>query len=260
MIPEAVLTSWRARAPWSDDAQVEQDLVLSRALVELFSDPEVSGQVAFRGGTALHKLLLPEPLRYSEDLDLVQRDAGPIRPVLASVQRRLDPWLERPSIEPRADGWRMSYRFTTQTGTARKVKVEINTREHGARAGWRAQSFDVWTTWFSGTAAVVTYDPAEILATKLRALYQRRKGRDLFDLDVALSQLDVDGEVVVRLFRDYLAAEDLEVSRRDFEANLLAKLTHRAFRADVAPLVRNDVSYDPEIAAERVRQKLLVHL
>lgn len=39
MIPRAHVTAWRANAPWSNDAQVEQDLVLSRALVEIFSDP-----------------------------------------------------------------------------------------------------------------------------------------------------------------------------------------------------------------------------
>lgn len=40
MIPRDYVTAWRARAPWVQDAQVEQDLVLSRALVEIFSHPE----------------------------------------------------------------------------------------------------------------------------------------------------------------------------------------------------------------------------
>ena len=38
MIPRAHITSWRAVAPWSTDAQVEQDLILSRALIEIFSN------------------------------------------------------------------------------------------------------------------------------------------------------------------------------------------------------------------------------
>lgn len=47
MIPRAHITAWRANAPWSRDAQVEQDLVLSRALVEIFSDPLLNSQQLF---------------------------------------------------------------------------------------------------------------------------------------------------------------------------------------------------------------------
>jgi hypothetical protein len=53
VIPQANITAWRAYAPWSDDAQVEQDLALSRAVVELFADRTMTGKVALRGGTAL---------------------------------------------------------------------------------------------------------------------------------------------------------------------------------------------------------------
>jgi predicted nucleotidyltransferase component of viral defense system len=86
LIPRAAITAWRSRAPWSTDAQVEQDLVISRALVDLFSDELVGRSLAFRGGTALHKLLLASPGRYSEDIDLVQVEAGPIGPVLKSIR------------------------------------------------------------------------------------------------------------------------------------------------------------------------------
>ncbi len=78
MIPRDYVTEWRAHAPWVDDAQVEQDLVISRALVELFSDPMLCDRLAFRGGTALHKLFLRPPARYSEDIDLVQVRPAPI--------------------------------------------------------------------------------------------------------------------------------------------------------------------------------------
>lgn len=56
MIPFDFITEWRAEAPWAADAQVEQDLILSRALVAMFSVPEVAQRLAFRGGTALYKL------------------------------------------------------------------------------------------------------------------------------------------------------------------------------------------------------------
>ena len=63
MIARAAITAWRGTAPWPEDAQVEQDLVLSRALVELFGRPSVAEHVAFRGGTALHKLYFDPPGR-----------------------------------------------------------------------------------------------------------------------------------------------------------------------------------------------------
>ncbi len=59
MIPRAHITAWRSQAPWPTDAQVEQDLLLTRALIEIFKLSAIAGAVAFRGGTALHKLYLP---------------------------------------------------------------------------------------------------------------------------------------------------------------------------------------------------------
>ena len=85
MIPRADIVAWRQVAPWADDATVEQDLVLSRALVDIFSEAWLANVVALRGGTALHKLMLVPPGRYSEDLDLVQTEAGPIGSVLGIV-------------------------------------------------------------------------------------------------------------------------------------------------------------------------------
>ena len=86
MIPRDYITSWRIHAPWASDAQVEQDLVVSRALVELFGVPDLAGALAFRGGTALYKLHLTPPPRYSEDIDLVQIRAEPIGDTLNQMR------------------------------------------------------------------------------------------------------------------------------------------------------------------------------
>jgi predicted nucleotidyltransferase component of viral defense system len=55
---------------------VEQDLIICRALCDLFNASALKGKIAFRGGTAIHKLLFERPMRYSEDIDLVQTRAG----------------------------------------------------------------------------------------------------------------------------------------------------------------------------------------
>ena len=68
MLPQAYITEWSGRAPWPDPVQVEQDLILSRLLIEIANDELLGKALAFRGGTCLHKLHLPSPIRYSEDL------------------------------------------------------------------------------------------------------------------------------------------------------------------------------------------------
>lgn len=93
MIPQDHITEWRARAPWIEDFQVEQDLVISRALAGMFSDPFLAQALAFRGGTALYKLYLTPPARYSEDIDLVQIAPGPAGPLMDDLRNVLDPWL-----------------------------------------------------------------------------------------------------------------------------------------------------------------------
>ena len=72
MIPARFIHEWKEHAPWPENAQVEQDLVIEKALIEIFANPFLQERLAFRGGTAIHKLLLKPQVRYSEDIDLVQ--------------------------------------------------------------------------------------------------------------------------------------------------------------------------------------------
>lgn len=240
MIPRANVTAWRRHAPWSTDAQVEQDLVLSRAVIEAFSEPALGEALAFRGGTALHKLYLAPAERYSEDIDLVQTAAGPIGPVIDGLRARLDPWLGRPRRGRAEDSVTLVYRFESETKpvTPLRLKVEVNTREHFAIMGFTKTRLSVENPWFSGEADVTTYPLEELLGTKLRALYQRKKGRDLFDLASALTRApSLDTRKVVECFRGYLLREGLSVSRAQFEANLAGKAGDPAFTQDLTPLL-----------------------
>ena len=150
MIPRDYVTAWRATAPWVEDAQVEQDLVISRALVEMFSHTAACPVSCFRGGTALYKLYLTPAARYSEDIDLVQVEAGPAGAVMDAIQATLNPWLGKP-------GWkqtqgRVTFRYGFESGGTppmrMRLKVEINTREHVAVLGYAKRSFSVRSRWF----------------------------------------------------------------------------------------------------------------
>lgn len=262
MIPRAHVTAWRAAAPWPVDAQVEQDLVLSRALVVLYSRPAVAKALAVRGGTALHKLVLPRPGRYSEDIDLVQIAPGPIGPLLDAVREALDPWLGAPGRKQTAEGATLVYRFDSSGLPVQpmRLKVEINTREHGSQAPMRGQNFAVSNPWFEGSANVVTYAPEELLGTKLRALYQRKKGRDLFDLWQALSLMQVDDGGVVAMFGEYLQRDGTRITRAQFERNLVQKERMPEFLGDILPLLPSGSGYDPAEALRLVRVRLIEKL
>ncbi len=82
MIHANAITDWKQRMKWRENIQAEQDLLICRCLVAIFGDDFLAGQLAFRGGTALHKLYFQPQARYSEDIDLVQLNAGPIKPIL----------------------------------------------------------------------------------------------------------------------------------------------------------------------------------
>lgn len=259
MIPRAYITAWRAEAPWPTDAQVEQDLVLSRALTDIFGQPRLADSLAFRGGTALHKLHFNPPMRYSEDVDLVQTVAGGIGPVLDGVREVLDPWLGEPRRRRSSDSVALLYRFDTTAVPVQsmRLKVEINTREHFSVRGFVAREFGVNTPWHRAQVGITTYELEELLGTKLRALYQRKKGRDLYDLWLALTALDVDTEGVIGCFSRYMAHGGATVSRAVFEANVAEKLTSSLFRDDVAPLLREAADYDVDGAAALVLEQLI---
>jgi predicted nucleotidyltransferase component of viral defense system len=262
MIPRDYITAWRAKVPWVEDSQVEQDLIISKALVEIFSDRELATNLAFRGGTALHKLHFRLAARYSEDIDLVQVRAGAIGPVMTALHKRLDPWLGEPQRNQSEGRVTLNYRFFSEDAPPLRLrlKVEINSREHFTVFGYKTILFKVDSRWFRGFAKIVTYELEELLATKLRALYQRRKGRDLFDLALALENTKVDPERVVKAFGEYMHHEGHKVTRAQFERNLAAKFRNAQFIADIGSLLAASYKYDRDKAAELVSNRLVALL
>jgi predicted nucleotidyltransferase component of viral defense system len=260
VIPSDLIAEWRAHTRWATDAQVEQDLVLCRALTEIFQDQELARQVALRGGTALHKLHLSPARRYSEDIDLVQLQPGPIGDTIDRIRAQLDGWLGTPRRE-QGEGFRLVYRFESEIPPVvrLRLKIEMNTREHLAVRGATKRLFAVQSRWWSGHADITTFEIEELLATKLRALYQRRKGRDLFDLAVALDA-GIDPGAIVDIFGVYARAGQLRITRAVFEENLVAKARQTPFTDDIPRLLPAGVAFDASEAIERVRRGLIALL
>jgi predicted nucleotidyltransferase component of viral defense system len=138
--------------------------------------------------------------------------------------------------------------------------VETTPREHFAVEGFQEVPFSVSSRWFAGACSIKTYRFNELLGTKLRALYQRRKGRDLFDLGVALEHDASDPEEIVRTFNEYMRHAGLEVRRREFEENLARKMEDRRFLSDIGPLLSSEFECDFDQFAKAVREQLIARL
>ncbi|HXO67448.1 MAG TPA: nucleotidyl transferase AbiEii/AbiGii toxin family protein [Bradyrhizobium sp.] len=262
MIPRDYITEWRAEVPWVQDIQVEQDLVICRALVELFSNPTLASALAFRGGTALYKVYVKPPARYSEDIDLVQMTAEPAGRAMEAVRSVLDPWLGTPRWKQTEGRVTFVYRFSSE-GTppiGMRLKVETNTREHFAVHGFKTVPFRVSSRWFEGQCKISTYELDELLGTKMRALYQRKKSRDLFDLATALEKTDVEPDRVVEAFLAYMEHGGHRITRALYEQNIQRKLVDPLFTADISSLLANGYRWDITEAAQRVTEALIERL
>lgn len=234
------ITAWSKYAPWAEQRQVEQDLIISRAIVELFNDEFLVEELRFRGGTALNKLHFPTPLRYSEDIDLVRTTKGPIKEILTQIRAVLEPWLGKAEFEQSSVAPKLIFRAAAEDGGTAplRLKVEVTTRETIAHDDPLLLEYAVSNDWFSGKAAIPTYSREEMLATKFRALLQRNKSRDLFDLSHGLAVFEgLDTNRVVLLFQRYLEEADQRITRAQAEERMFAKLASPRFLADVRPLL-----------------------
>ena len=259
MIQESFIREWSEIAPWSKNEMVEQDLIICRALVSIFSDDFLRENLAFRGGTALHKLFLQPQARYSEDIDLVQIKPGPIKPIMFKLGEVLE-WLPNRSTQQKRHSNKLLFKMDSEIPPVQQIrlKVEINCMEHFNVMGLQEVPFKVESSWFTGEAQLTTYHLEELVGTKLRALYQRKKGRDLFDLYLALSTHELDAEKILECYRKYIEfVAERAPSYKEFVQNMELKLQDEEFLDDVQPLLRPEVEFDPLQAWPLVYERLV---
>jgi predicted nucleotidyltransferase component of viral defense system len=250
LIPRAYIQAWSTKAPWPDLRQVEQDLIICRALCDLFNATALKGKIAFRGGTAIHKLLLERPLRYSEDIDLVQTRSEPIGATVDAIRDALS-WLGKCNRAQAGHSMHLVFKFAPESDlqTTLKLKVEVNTREHDSLHGLKLYPFAVDNDWYQAKAEIASFTPEELFGTKLRALLQRRKNRDMFDLHYGLEQLALDDDKLVECFHHYLKLEGQDITRAMAEQRMLQKLSSSIVE-DIAPLLPTGVHYGESDAIE----------
>lgn len=259
MVTRKAILEWSEFLPWQTNEMIEQDLIICRALVALYSDEYLAEHLAFRGGTTLNKLYLHPQPRYSEDIDLVQITSEPFGDTIQHLRDALA-FLGKPLVKQKIHNNTLIFRVESELPPVMpiRLKVEINTREHFNVLGLTKQPFSIHNSWYSGECQITTYHLEELLGTKLRALYQRRKGRDLFDLYRALSTQSVDIDKIIQCYREYMSfVVDNPPSRNEYLQNMELKLTDNDFLNDITLLLRADEQYNPQKAWDLVREELV---
>ena len=260
--------------PWSAQHQVEQDLLLCRAMAALFNDTFLSTQIAMRGGTLLHKVHLAPASRYSEDIDLVVVGTRPEEHIRRAVRGVLADVLGTPkalvwdtitlalrnSVKP-SRVLRMTYALPSiiEPGRMLNLVVEANVTERKPHRSIVEIPFCFPFRDQSVQTQIKGYDINELLGTKMRAMFQRKRGRDLFDLYWALakSTSPVDPTAIIESFQHYMKQEGTKAGRVEFVGILEAHLHDRGFCSDMEPLLRNGISYDPQFAGTYIKTNLL---
>lgn len=263
--------------PWPSQRQVEQDLLLCRAMAAIFGDGFLRTQVAMRGGTLLHKVHLAPAARFSEDIDLVALGDRPETHIRKALRRVLADVLG----SPKTSAWdtlmlairnqakpsrilRITYAVPSMStpGATLEMAVEVNVTERTSHRPLVEIPFEFPFRGAPVKTTIIGYDIHEMLGTKMRALFQRRRGRDLFDLyqALALAKPPVDPEAVIESFLHYLRQESSTVGRLELVALLESHLADAGFRSDTDHLLRKGITYDPVAAGAYVRSNLLHRL
>jgi predicted nucleotidyltransferase component of viral defense system len=268
----------QAVVPWPLLVQVEQDLLLCLAMVAIFSHSPIAQQVAMRGGTVLHKIHLEPASRYSEDIDLVvinpqvsEEDIktgieDALQGVFGKAQQHF--WenlkLAVRNVARPSRVLRFIYDIPSVMQPTHKlrVEVEVNVTERVPFLPVVRLPFSVPFQDDHWRADIASFDIHEMLGTKMRALFQRSKGRDLFDLYWAFNEgkQTISVSQVIRCFQHYMAQEQTKVGRNEFTEHLASNLANQNFCSDMKPLLLSGLVYDVTKAGLFVKDVLLVEL
>ena len=167
------------------------------------------------------------------------------------------PWLGDPKWKITERSAKLIYKYESINKVPTKLKIEINTTEHFQGLPLRVEKFDVQSEWFNGSADIITYEIDELMATKLRALYQRRKGRDLFDIWYLANRDLMNLSKVFEIFAKYCAKDRDNICRDDCLKNLEVKKRHPDFKSDMSALLPLEHRWDFDEAYTFVVDKVI---
>ena len=175
---------------------VEKDYVIGWLLWGIGSDPRLSATWAFKGGTCLKKCYM-ETYRFSEDLDFTILPGGPSRPdeilgILSDVNRRINDEsgivldAREPIVRLRPNGssleGRVYYIGPRNTPDVASIRLDLTISERVARPTVLRAISHQYPDQLPPPASVRCYSFEEVFAEKLRAMGERCRPRDLYDI------------------------------------------------------------------------------
>ncbi|MCW4018968.1 MAG: nucleotidyl transferase AbiEii/AbiGii toxin family protein [Candidatus Bathyarchaeota archaeon] len=245
---------------WADEQNLpdllfaELDYRLVKTLETLYKDEFLSKRLCIKGGTAINKLYLVETSRLSVDLDFNQigpkeevlRERPDVRERIVELLTKQDSSYEIHS-EHRYEQTRIKSRYKTVAGPPWSFKIEISHVERFPIVS--PVKKQVKTP--DGLADVVTYTLEELTATKLRALLERFKGRDVYDL-YFISQLKPNPTVIRKMFMYYFYRSRKVYNPKVHYKNLMERYEIGNYKDDVTDFVKPTVTFDLTRAAKNV--------
>jgi predicted nucleotidyltransferase component of viral defense system len=256
-ITARILRNWADEGGIPDLTLAELDYRLVHALHAIYTDPFLRDRLHLKGGTALNKLYLPGASRLSVDLhfnaigtkEQVLQERTPIGEAIAAALEQQDNSYDL-TYRGRYDQLTVYARFAPLSGTARqRLKLEVSFIERLAIMG-RVEHSPVPSP-FDEPLAINTYHVEELTSTKLRALHDRRKCRDIYDL-FRIADLDLNQAAVRKMVLYYFYRANKVFHYPTFVSNLELKIAERGFRDDVRALIRHGTQLDWETVCQEV--------
>ena len=245
---------WADEQGISDLLFAELDYRLVKSLEAMYRDDFLSKRLCMKDGTAINKLYLGETSRLSVDLDFnhlgskeeVLRERRDVRERIVELLKKQDDSYDIHS-ERRYEQTRIKARYKTAAGPMRSFKIEIS---HVERFPIVSPVMKQVKT-PDGLADVITYTLEELAATKLRALLERFKGRDIYDL-YFISQLKPDPTVTRKMFLYYFYRSCKVFNPKVHYKNLVKRYESGNYIDDVSAFVKPAVTFDLARAAQKV--------
>lgn len=247
-ITERILRNWGDSIGIDNLALAEHDYRISYLLSDIYSNDFLTDRLLLKGGTAINKLHLKSLSRLSVDLDFNQigskeevlRSTRQIREALVQIATEQDQSYKI-TFDPRYEQTTIHIKYNSITGQqpVQPIKIEVSHIERFPILKTENKELMLYDS--ETSTSIGTYRIEELLATKLRALYDRMKGRDLYDLASSFN-LVKDKTVLRKMFLYYFYRD-----RKVFNPKIFfEKVSGSNYEDDVKGFIRSDVRFDLE--------------
>ena len=204
---------------------IEKDYVIGWLLWGLGSDPDLKNMWAFKGGTSLKKCFI-ETWRFSEDLDFTVLPNGPIspdtiEPIIKKVLEKVHDesgidFSIRPLKFKHSDKYLYTegsiyYRGPRNAPTPARIKLDISGTEKISRPTVLRAISHPYSDSLPASAQVRCYSFEEIFAEKIRAMGERGRPRDLYDIVLLFRRRDLQSapNVIKAVLEDKCRSKDV---------------------------------------------------